>query len=75
MSSTTRYLTSLVDLLEEIGNMVSLYGQYEEMFLDQPRFQAALGDLCEDILEVLVKACRVFKKSGKAFYRDTRNAR
>ena len=56
-------MTSLLNLLEDVGNSVSLYTVYEdEILFDQPRFQNAMISVYMDIIAILVKARKILMK-------------
>jgi hypothetical protein len=53
-----------LSLLDDVGNVVSLYTQYETIFSGQNRFRSALTKVYMDIIGILLKAQTVFGKSG-----------
>jgi hypothetical protein len=61
-SSATRYMASILNMLEDLGTTVSLYTTYEELFFNQPRFQHAMFNVYLDIIAMLSKAGKAFKK-------------
>lgn len=63
-SSASRYFTSLFRLLEDLSLALSLYGAYEDMFFENPRFQGALMVVYTDIIAILDKARRALRKSS-----------
>lgn len=64
-SSATKYFSSLLDLLEQLGFTVSLYGEYLEM-LQHSRFQVALGNVFLDITGILAKGRMMFTRNRKS---------
>jgi transcriptional regulator of met regulon len=62
-SAATRYMTSLLNLLEDLGNNISLYSAYEdEILFDQPRFRNAMVAVYMDIINILIKARKILTK-------------
>ncbi|KAL9084695.1 MAG: hypothetical protein Q9165_007943 [Trypethelium subeluteriae] len=62
-SSMTKYFVSLLGLLEDLGSAVSLSTEFEDMFLEQPRYQRALVDIYMDIIAILGKVRKMLKKN------------
>jgi hypothetical protein len=56
-------MTSLLNLLEDLGNSISLYSAYEdEILFDQPRFRNAMAAVYMDIINILIKARKILTK-------------
>ena len=51
-------------MIETINDTLSIYSQYEQLFLNIDRFQAALADTYYNTLLFLYKAKTVFAKPG-----------
>ncbi|KAI0473906.1 hypothetical protein GGR56DRAFT_696525 [Xylariaceae sp. FL0804] len=62
VSSAATYFSSVLCLLESLGRTVSLYSAYEDLYPGQPRFQHALVRVYADIILVLGKARKMFRK-------------
>lgn len=63
-----QYFPKLIDMLEKLGTTLSLYGQYEDLFPDDPRFKNALCAVYRDVLTLLEKAKHVFRRRGLALF-------
>lgn len=63
-SSATMYMSSILDLLEDVGSQVSLYSSYEKLFFNQASFKKALLDVYLDISAILAKARSTFSQNS-----------
>ncbi|KAK8112574.1 hypothetical protein PG984_013100 [Apiospora sp. TS-2023a] len=64
-SSMTKYFPKLVDLLQKLGSSVAVYGRYDDLFGQNAHFKAALNDVYSQILNILLRAYKTFKKKAR----------
>ncbi|KAK7409142.1 hypothetical protein QQX98_008692 [Neonectria punicea] len=64
-SSLSRYFPKLLDMLERLRDVFSIYRRYEELFGQGRSFGAALASFYSHFLELLLKARRIFQRRGR----------
>lgn len=64
----TKYFPKLINMLEMLGNTLSIYSEYEKLMSDDNRVRMALDSVYTDVLSILMKAQTIFQKRGGSSY-------
>ena len=65
VSSFDEYFEAVMTKIVDVGDMVSIYSQYEKLLGHDDRFRKALSHAYFDIVQFLSKAHQIFTKGGE----------